>query len=138
MAAAFAFLDQLTKYLAGQYLKNPFEIIGSFFKFQYTENTGVAFSIPIPFTGIIILNVILLVLITYFAVKEMDLSRPVSILALSLIYGGAIGNIIDRLAAGYVVDFISIWKWPSFNPADVYIVLGILLILLFYSRIKKV
>jgi signal peptidase II len=52
------------------------------------------------------------------------------------VLGGGLGNLIDRFTRGYVIDFISIWKWPVFNLADVFVTIGVLLIVLFYGKIK--
>ncbi|MHA2610653.1 MAG: signal peptidase II [bacterium JZ-2024 1] len=60
-----------------------------------------------------------------------------SLYALGLIWGGAMGNLLDRIRTGKVVDFIAVWKWPIFNLADSSIVLGILVLMLFYSREGK-
>ena len=75
--------------------------------------------------------------IFYFAIKELKLNAKITIISIGFIVGGAVGNLIDRLVAGYVVDFIGIWKWPNFNVADAHIVIGILLLILFYGKINK-
>lgn len=119
-------------------------LIPRYFELEYTRNPGAAFGFlagsdspyRIPFflgTGVIALFVILLMLRTTPA------SDRLSILAFSLIAGGAIGNFIDRAAHGWVVDFI-VWKatddyrWPTFNFADVFISVGVALVLLAMGR----
>ncbi len=114
-------LDQLSKF----FVTNP------------THNTGIAFGIPINQTIIIIGTVILLPTILYLLKKELQIKKPITQAALALILGGGVSNLIDRVAHGYVIDFISIWKWPSFNLADAFIVVGILLIVVFYGKINK-
>ncbi len=116
------FLDQLTKYYSGTPVKN----------------TGIAFGIPVQLVGIILMNILLLILLLYFAKKELNLNSKLAQYLLALIFAGGISNLIDRLYHGYVIDFISIWKWPTFNFADIYITLGILLLIMFYGKIKKV
>lgn len=130
-------LDQISKYLIVKYLKTPLQIINNFFKLEYSENTGIAFGIPIPHFAILVLNLFLICFVIYFAFKELNLSLKATKLALSLLLGGAMGNIIDRLTNGYVVDFISISRWPNFNLADTFITTAILLIILFYGKIKR-
>ena len=132
-----AILDQLTKFFVIKYFLKPKILIDGFLKIIYSENTGIAFSIPFPFTLLMILTVFLIGLILYFSYKELDLNKKLSIFSVSLVIGGALGNLADRLAKGYVVDFLSIWKYPLFNLADVFIVAGILMLGLFYGRIKR-
>lgn len=136
--SVLSFLDQLSKLAAVKNLQNPYEIIKGFFSLQYAENTGIAFSIPVPYIALIIFNVILIGAMIFFAVKELDLSKSMSKIAIVLILGGGFGNLIDRLLNGYVIDFISIWKYPSFNLADCYITIGVLLIIVFYGKIKPI
>ena len=129
-------LDQITKYLVKNRLDGDFPVIGEICKIHYCENTGVAFSIPIPFWIIVIVSVIMIFVILYLAVKELDISKKIAQLGVALILSGGIGNLIDRIWYGFVIDFIAIWKYPAFNLADVYIVIGVLLILGFYGKIK--
>lgn len=101
-------------------------------------NEGVAFSIPFPYPALILVNVLLIFLIIYFSCRELDYDKYLARLSVSLLLAGGVGNLIDRLKNGYVIDFIEIWKWPSFNVADIYISVGVLLIIFFYARIKQV
>lgn len=130
-------LDQLTKYLVHTYSQETVEIIGRFFRIEYSQNTGVAFGLPVPYTLLIIGNIVLMGLIIWIINKEFDLEQPIGKSALVLILAGALGNLIDRLTRGFVVDFIGVWSWPNFNLADAYISVGILLMIVFYGRIKR-
>ncbi len=105
----------------------------NFLHFTLVHNTGIAFGlfkdcgfifiiIPLVLTALLIYNVY------YYRYSE-QLSR-IYILAFSLILGGAIGNLIDRIALGYVVDFIDFRIWPVFNIADSAITIGAAIILL--------
>lgn len=132
------FLDQFSKYLAQKYLTNAYSIISNFFELEYSQNTGIAFGIDVPYLILIILGFILIAVVIYVFVKEFKLEEKISQLAMMLIIGGAIGNLIDRFLRGFVVDFIAIWKWPNFNLADIYISTGILLMIIFYGKIRKV
>jgi signal peptidase II len=129
--------DQWTKCLIIQHfaLGESLPLIPSFFALTYVRNTGAAFSLlhnapdafRIPFfilTPIVILSVVL-----YFFAK-LPASKVWPGLALSLIVGGAIGNLIDRIRLGYVVDFLHahwryVYSWPMFNIADSCIVVGV-------------
>lgn len=115
------FLDQITKHSVDMPIKN----------------TGIAFGIPIQLIGIILMNILLLILLLYFAKKELNLNSKLAQYLLALVFAGGISNLIDRLYNGYVIDFISIWIWPTFNFADIYITIGILLLIIFYGKIKK-
>jgi signal peptidase II len=134
----FLGLDQLTKYLAVMFFKDPFVIVDGFFKMQYVENTGIAFSLPLPYILILISNFVLLFLLATFAYKVVDLSALPAKICVSMILAGGIGNLIDRLIHHFVIDFISIWAYPFFNLADAFITIGVLLLILFYGRIRQV
>ncbi len=131
------FLDQLTKFLVSQNPKTT-EIIENFFRITYSENSGIAFGIKIPFPLLIILNFALLGLIFYIAKKELKIEKNITQISLILIIAGGIGNLIDRISKGFVVDFISIWRYPTFNFADIYISIGVLLLIVFYGKIRRV
>ncbi len=110
-------------------------LVPGYLRFQYAENPGVAFSLfqdhPQVLTGVaLVLAAAVLVWALFFLPAEERWSR----LALGLIFGGAVGNLIDRFRYGYVVDFIvAHWKehaWPTFNVADSGICVGIALFFL--------
>jgi signal peptidase II len=136
MAAFLALLDQISKALIVKYLDAPYGIINGILQFEYAENTGMAFGISMPYPVLIVASVILLAILPYVWSKEFDVRRPMARITIALILGGALGNIIDRIINGYVVDFIAIWKWPNFNLADLFITIGILLTIIFYAKIK--
>lgn len=136
LASLLAFTDQITKYIAVEFLEKPFTIIENFFILNLAYNPGIAFSIDIPSQIVLLINIILLVIIIALAGKEVDLEKGLSQISLAFIIGGGFGNMIDRISKGFVVDFISIWQYPTFNLADIYITLGVLLIVLFYGKIK--
>ncbi|MBD3330687.1 signal peptidase II [Candidatus Peregrinibacteria bacterium] len=130
-------VDQLTKRIAMRYTFDPVHIIGDFFTLKLSLNTGIAFSIPMPFITILIVNSLLLILLLVFAFKELDLNKRPALIITSLIIAGGLGNLIDRLMYFAVIDFISIWRYPSFNFADIYITVGVLAFLVFYGRINR-
>jgi signal peptidase II len=131
-------LDQASKLaIAGSMqLYQSIEIV-PYFNLTYVHNTGAAFSFLSEaggwqrwfFAGLA------LVISVVIAVWLARLKRHETLLAvaLSLILGGAIGNLIDRLAYGYVIDFLDVyyqtWHWPAFNIADSAITLGVILML---------
>lgn len=143
--------DQLVKlYIHTHFhLGESLVVIPNFFNLTYVRNFGAAFgflaeshpsfremfflSMP-PIALIIILGILR-------GVKDTDTKQ---IIALSSIFGGAIGNYIDRLRFRYVIDFLDFhlyngWSWPAFNIADMAIVggVGLLLLLMFVENKKK-
>jgi signal peptidase II len=99
----------------------------------HVRNEGVAFS---RFSGggtivAVIVGAALLALIAYFA-THMD--KPLVWLPTGMLLGGALGNIIDRIADGAVTDFIKLPAWPAFNVADVSITFGVLVLLYVTER----
>jgi len=129
--------DQVTKRLvtAGTHI----EIIKGFFYITYVENRGAAFSILQNFRwGFVILTFIAFaVMIRMMVVQKHVLVR----LSLSLLIGGATGNLIDRLFHGYVVDFLDFYPFgydfPVFNAADVCITVGVALLIIYVVFIYK-
>lgn len=133
----FLILDQVTKYLAATYLSQPIEIIPGFFRLTYAENTGVAWSFPIPQPALLIGVPLIIAAISYIFYKSFNLKHPLAYSAFALILAGSIGNYIDRIIFGHVIDFISVGTWPIFNLADAFITVGAFIILLFYARIER-
>ncbi|MDD5178088.1 MAG: signal peptidase II [Candidatus Nanoarchaeia archaeon] len=121
-------LDQITKLLVKKEIK-----VFSFFSLERVTNTGALFGL---FKGnnlvFIILSLIILSLIIFWFIKEKKSNIK---FALILLISGLIGNLIDRIIYGFVVDFINFKFWYVFNFADCYIVLA--LFLLVYSETRK-
>jgi signal peptidase II len=108
-----------------------------YFNLTYVHNTGAAFSFLSEaggwqrwfFAGLaLVISIVIAVWLARLKQHETLLA-----VALSLVFGGAIGNLIDRLAYGYVIDFLDVyyqtWHWPAFNIADSAITLGVILML---------
>lgn len=142
--AVFILLDQITKSLAVTYLKEKpaFVIWDNVFEFHYLENRGAAFGMlqnqKILF---VIIAVIMLTAIAYILVKLPRTSHYFALeILLVLIASGAVGNMIDRISLGYVVDFFyfKLIDFPIFNVADIYVsvscVLLAILLLFFYKE----
>ncbi len=109
-------------------------IIPHFFKIEYLQNTGAAFS---SFEGgryvlIGISLIIYFLLINY--IKKNEISRKIEIIALGLILGGLVGNLIDRIFYGYVIDYLSFeifgYSFAVFNLADSFIVMSVILLII--------
>ncbi len=128
-------LDQLIKILVDKYMLfgDTIPVIGDFFHITYVQNRGIAFGIFQGKVDIIsIATVIAIIGIIVYFLKNVKKSNLFERLAYIFIISGAVGNMIDRLFRGYVVDmldFRGIWSFV-FNIADVYINLGVILLLL--------
>jgi len=128
-------LDRWTKYIVAQRISlySHIQVIPGFFRLTHTENTGAAFSLfadsTAPWkTGFLIgFSLIALAVVSVLLWKN-NYSHIATGIGLSLIMGGAVGNLWDRLAHGRVVDFLLFYvkryQWPVFNLADSAIVVG--------------
>ena len=127
-------LDQITKFFANS-IKPSFKIIGDFLEIQYIENTGTIFGLLENSNYVfMVLAIFLCVAISLYMKKNIE-KKSLKEKYFYLILAGGIGNLIDRIFRGFVVDFISL-KWVGvFNFSDMYIVVGIFLIIL--SEIKE-
>ncbi len=132
----FFVADQILKWIASAYFRTPLRL-SDWFSLQYQQNVGIAWSIFIPQPWLSIINVLLLIILPIFISQHIDLRRKDSQFFLSMVIGGALGNLFDRLARGFVIDFISVGNFPVFNLADALLTVGIFLILVFYGRIHR-
>ena len=137
------FFDQIIKYLIVSnftlYKKNP--IIEGFFNITYVQNRGAAW-------GILNNNIILLVVITVLALglicsfifKESNIKKLDKVLY-GMLLGGIIGNFIDRIFRGYVIDFLDFiifgYDFPVFNIADMLIVISVGIMIITYWRSRN-
>ncbi|MCP4398286.1 MAG: signal peptidase II [bacterium] len=135
LTAFLVIADQITKLWIHQ-ARQFFEVIPGFFNITYVRNPGAAFGIlqgrQNLLAGVsIIASVVLIVML----LRENEKKKTL-LLSLSLILGGTVGNLIDRLRFGYVVDFLDFYitlgkeyHWPSFNVADSAISVGVTLLI---------
>lgn len=104
-----------------------FYLIDGLLGFDLHYNKFIAFSIPIGFTMLMIINIILISFLFYLLFlkwrKNTNFSKKIVV---SLLLCGALINFIDRLLYSYVIDYITIWRFPVFNLADILIVGGAL------------
>ena len=136
-------LDQGTKFWALASLKpiHNMTLVEGFMDLTFVENRGVAFGM---FSGqrwfILLLTGVIAVGLVWFYVTMPKKKEyfPLRV-SLVLVLSGAIGNIIDRLFRGYVVDFFefTFFEWPVFNVADIYVVVGVILLALMILFVVK-
>jgi signal peptidase II len=143
LAALVLALDQTTKLWASHTLgsmgRNGITVIAGCFNLAYAENTNAAFGIlhVLPYNvrqWILTAFALGAAVVLVYALASGRIKRPWTAAATGLILGGDLGNVIDRVRLGYVVDFI-VWHvgehyyWPTFNIADSAIVVGVFILL---------
>lgn len=146
IAGFFIALDQATKlYIHTHFqLSESITVINNFFNITYVKNPGAAFGFLAssnPFfrdAFFLIIPPVALVIIIMI-LRTVDSNDRIQIVALSSVFGGAIGNYIDRLRLRYVIDFLdfhykNVYSWPAFNVADIAIVTGICILFLLSFR----
>jgi signal peptidase II len=140
VAGAVLLLDLWTKRWASRTLpdREPIRVLGEWVQLTYTRNSGVAFGLGagVPFPYYIFSIVAALAIVYLFATHRVPTRGRQ--LALALILGGALGNLVDRISTGEVVDFILIgwghWHWPVFNVADSAVSVGVVMFLIAWPR----
>lgn len=134
-------LDQITKIWVDKtmriYESKP--LIPGFLELHYIRNTGAAFGFlssstadfRVPFFVGVSAVAIVIILYLFYKLEDAEVVMP---LALSLVLGGALGNLVDRIRLGEVIDFILVhykaFRWPAFNVADIAITVGVSLLVL--------
>ena len=141
-------IDQITKIWVDKTM-NLYEstpIVPGLLDLDYIRNTGAAFGFlsgshagfRIPFFILVSSVAIGIILFLFYKLEESEVMMP---LALSLVLGGAIGNLIDRIRLGEVIDFIlfhyKAFRWPAFNVADIGITVGVTLLVLKIFLLEK-
>jgi len=123
--------DHVTKSVAKAKLEGepPRDLVHGVLDLQYAENTDVAFNVlrGVPESTrrpvLIAAGAVAVLALGALLIRRRSRSRAMQA-ALLLVTAGAVGNYVDRLARGYVVDFVHLHHWPVFNVADVYVVAG--------------
>lgn len=139
----FLGLDIISKLVVKHYLvlNQSNVIIKDFFNLTYVKNSGAAFSILDDNTFlVVIVSLIIIAILIRYVYKNKD-AKKIERVAYSLILGGAIGNLVDRIFNGYVVDFLDFiffgYNYPIFNLADTFIVIGVILLIIDMVRCKN-
>jgi signal peptidase II len=133
-------LDQVTKWLIARTLTvhESITVIDSYFHITHERNTGAAFSLlaqaPATFRQpFFLLTTMVAVTALLMFLRKIEASDKLTIIAVAGILGGAIGNFIDRVLHGEVIDFILVhwheYHWPAFNVADSCITVGVMSLL---------
>lgn len=126
-------IDQVTKAAVRAWMGpvgTSISLIGNLLRFTYVRNPGAAFGIFPEHRGVFVVVSFLVILGIGLYMFKMRPTRSVVVIALGLVCGGAIGNLIDRLAFGKVTDFIEVRHVPVFNAADSAISIGVTMLVL--------
>ncbi len=142
-------LDQITKMMVDHWMRlyQSIEILPNFFHLTYIRNTGAAFGFLAG--GPSMLRVAFFVVTTvvaigciFYLLKNLPSGETATTAGLSLILGGALANLLDRVRMGEVIDFIDLhWyqlHWPAFNVADAAISVGVILLLIQMLRRRSI
>lgn len=147
-AALALALDQISKALLQRMFENGFNglALGGCLNIVKTWNKGVSFSLftQESFWGSFLLVLVALMVVAWLLYWLKSEKSPLAQMALGLVIGGALGNILDRLRFGAVFDFLDFyyrqWHWPAFNGADSFICLGVFLLIwqnIFFEKKNK-
>ena len=132
-------LDQLSKHYVVLNLRlgvpwNPIESLSRYVSFTYITNKGAAFGILPSLSTFFAIIPIIVVIVILFYYRHLSHGQWALNVGLGLQLGGALGNFIDRIRLGHVVDFIDFKVWPVFNIADSSIVVGVAILALSILR----
>lgn len=161
ISVAIFILDQITKWIVKQnmLLHESISVLGNFFRLTYVENRGMAFGITVSnhvfFTVFAVLASVVILL--YLFKLKGDQAWPR--MSMSIILGGAMGNLLDRIIRGQVVDFLDfeffdikirafrflfiqfngfeLDRWPVFNVADIAVTIGMIMLLFYIIFLEK-
>jgi signal peptidase II len=122
-------IDQVSKILVSNFLKEP--VGNEFVGLEIVTNTGMALGFNEGNIKNILLTIFVLLIIIRFVKNQIERIDTKTMVAISLVLAGGIGNLIDRFFRGGVLDFIKLYKLPIFNLSDVFVVLGWILLVIF-------
>jgi len=131
IVSLIVFVDQFAKFLASKFLTidSPVPVIKGFFYLTLVHNRGAAFGILRNQIPLFVFTSVVAIALIYFNLNRRTSKRTsLYSLSLNLILAGALGNLIDRVARGHVVDFFDFRVWPVFNIADSAITIGAVLL----------
>ncbi|HET7088313.1 MAG TPA: signal peptidase II [Anaerolineae bacterium] len=142
VALATLALDQFTKWLVVTSLAlgesiYPLPALSRLFSLTYVTNTGAAFGLLKEAGMVFVFVAIVVITIIVLYMRRVPADQQLVRVALGLQLGGALGNLIDRLRLGHVVDFIDLKFWPVFNVADSAIVIGVALLAIAFWRQER-
>ena len=131
VALAAIAADQLTKAIVSSQLAldDSVHVIGPF-SIHHVQNSGIAFGLFASATSLVILLTGIAVAWMLYFFSRSGARHPVLPVALGLVIGGSVSNLVDRVRLGHVTDFLDLKFWPAFNLADSFITVGVVILLL--------
>lgn len=139
IAALVVILDQASKRIIWEIFqyRGGVEVIDGLFRITLSKNRGAVFGILSNTKSLLLVVTIISIGVLIFFAYRMRYAPTSKRVCLGLILGGAFGNLIDRLAAGEVLDFIDMgfgsYRWPTYNVADIAVTIGAVLLILGYT-----
>ena len=134
-------LDQITKIIAESSLKGTdgIVVIPKVLSFSYLENRGAAFGIFSDNRWVFMIFSTIAILVMIYLIFSMRKKHPIFLISLSMLVGGGIGNMIDRIFRGYVIDFFKVLfvDFAVFNVADCFVTVGAIILAIYMMFIYK-
>lgn len=140
-AGVILLIDQLSKFFVRHSLLDgiPKDIISEYIRFTLRYNVGAAFSLK--WGGPIVLTIFTAIACIFLVKYMLKVKDEKLIFWLGIIFGGALGNLVDRILMGKVTDFIDVgvtgWRWPTFNIADIAICIGGIVVFFLFKNDKQ-
>lgn len=124
--------DRVTKILVEDRLRlgEHVDVLGDAFGLRHIRNRGIAFGLFSDAGSLVVIGTLVVGVLLFVFMLRVEPSDLLTICGGGCITGGAMGNLVDRVQRGYVIDFLHVPRWPTFNIADVSITIGVALVLL--------
>lgn len=137
-AAAIAAVDQWTKYLAGVHLTGrTLELIPGWLQLHYRTNDGMALSLLSGARWLFVAVAVVFLALVVWAIAKKHIYKKTELWCIAAITGGAIGNLIDRVATGEVIDMICVPWFSTFNVADIFITVPAVILVVYVLFFDK-
>jgi signal peptidase II len=138
VAVLVVITDQLSKLWIGAN-RPQIELLPGFLDLRYTENTGAIFGLLHSHTEAFIALGIAGVIVIFVFLHYFPPATTLGVVSFALVLSGAVGNLIDRIRLGYVIDFVSlhvrdVFRWPAFNVADTALTVGIIALIYYFYK----
>lgn len=132
VAVAAFVADRVTKLLVQDRIEvgERIRLAGELLELRHVHNRGIAFGLFSGAGSIVVAGTLIVGILLFVFLLRVEPEDRLTILGGAFITGGALGNLVDRVQLGYVVDFIHLPNWPTFNVADIWITVGVVLVLL--------
>lgn len=139
LAVAWFIADRYTKLRVVQELQpgQRHDVIDGVLSIHSTRNYGIAFSLFSNAGSLVVIGTLVVGALLFYFMTRVDPSDLIMVVGGALISAGALGNLVDRVKDGYVVDFLQLPRFPTFNVADVGITAGVILVLLSQLRTMR-